>query len=116
MGPLTVLVAAVVSAGSGPPLVTSFEKAPDAVAYFGKNFPVPSPSQSGHFALCYQSPDGQPPGTIFFEFKGRGLADGVLVDTRYDPIRALMHDRTFKDYRLRCASSVKVVPQLVKPK
>lgn len=115
MGAIAWLAVAVVSAGSGPPAVTSFDKASDVVAYFGRAYPVPNPD-GGTFALCYQSPDGQPAGTIYFEFRGRGIADGVLVDTRYDAIRALVHDHTFKNYRLRCTSSVKVVPQLVRPK
>jgi hypothetical protein len=116
MGALPWLVAAVVSSGSGPPAVTSFGKASDVVAYFGRAYPVPDPAGTGAFALCYQSPEGQPPATIFFEFKGRGLSDGVLIESRYDPLRALLHDRTFKDYRLQCSASVKVVPGLVKPK
>jgi hypothetical protein len=115
MGVIGWLAVAVVSAGSGPPAVTSFDKAADVVAYFGRAYPVPS-SGGGTFALCYQSPEGQPAGTIYFEFRGRGIADGVLADSRYEPIRALVHDHTFKDYRLRCTTSVKVVPQLVRPK
>jgi hypothetical protein len=116
MSALAGLLVAMVSAGAGPPVVTSFEKASDVVAYFGRAFPVTVPSAPDHFAICYQSPEGQPPGTIFFEFRGKTLADGVQVDSRYEPLRALLHDRTFKDYRLRCTPSAKVVPQLAKPR
>jgi hypothetical protein len=101
------VIAQAVGAGAGIPTVTSFEKASDAIAFFGKAVPTPDPN-GGKFAICYESMPGQPMLTVFLEYRGTGPADGRLIDSRVEKLRAMVHDHTFKDYKLRCVPSPKV--------
>ncbi|APV48222.1 hypothetical protein BWI17_00110 [Betaproteobacteria bacterium GR16-43] len=102
------VLAQAVGAGVGMPTVTSFEKASDAMVYFGKAIPTPDPSDGGKFAICFESPNGAPVLTLFLEYRGTSATDGRLVDSRLDRTRAPEHDRVFKSYKLRCVSSPKV--------
>jgi hypothetical protein len=95
---------------AGVPTMRSFKTGEALVQYFGAAVPAPNPTDGGRFAVCYRSPDGQPPFAVYFELTGKGLADGKVGSTYYQAEGKTSTSSTFKAYRLQCATSPRATP------